>query len=110
MSVAPVRRLRHRKYLLEAGLWAFGLPALACMNPEGEHLFSLCPFRWLWAQGCPGCGLGHAIAYLFRGAWRASWQAHPLALPAVGLLLWRCTQLLCWHRKHFGTSKTKDNG
>ncbi|MCJ8166971.1 DUF2752 domain-containing protein [Pontibacter sp. E15-1] len=81
---------------LEAVLWLAGLGALALMHPEGQHLFSLCPFSWVWAEGCWGCGLGHAVAYLFRGQWQASWQAHPLALPAILILLRRCWQLLTW--------------
>lgn len=85
--------LRQYKYLPEVGMWLFGVTALALMDPEGEHLFSFCPFSWMWEHGCPGCGLGHGIAYLFRGEWQASWNAHPLALPALILLLWRSIKL-----------------
>ncbi|WP_439883572.1 DUF2752 domain-containing protein [Pontibacter sp. MBLB2868] len=70
------------------------------MDPRGTHLFSFCPFSWLWKSACPGCGLGHGIAYLFRGEWHASWQAHPLALPATLMLLWRSAQLIYWQHKH----------
>ncbi|QCR25116.1 hypothetical protein C1N53_15730 [Pontibacter sp. SGAir0037] len=59
------------------------------MDPGGEHLFSLCPFSWIDFWFCPGCGLGHAIAFLFRGEWVASWKAHPLGLPVLVVLLWR---------------------
>lgn len=86
--------LRQYMYLPEAVMWLSGVAALALMSPEGEHLFSFCPFSWMWERGCPGCGLGHGIAYLFRGEWQASWNAHPLALPALILLLWRSVQLL----------------
>lgn len=85
---------------LEAMAWLLGLVLLAAMEPQGEHLFSLCPLGWLLEGGCLGCGLGHGIAYLARGAWQASWQAHPLAGPTVLLLLWRCGRLLYFYKTH----------
>lgn len=81
-------------YLTEAVLWVVGLVALAFMEPTGEHLFSLCPWSWVGLSFCPGCGLGHAIAFLARGEWLASWEAHPLALPAMVILVWRVAVLL----------------
>ncbi|WP_255594230.1 DUF2752 domain-containing protein [Pontibacter sp. HSC-14F20] len=71
-----------------------GLLLLAGLEPGGEHLFSLCPVSWVWQSGCPGCGLGRSIAYLFRGEIMSSWQAHPLGVPALLLLSWRVTGLL----------------
>lgn len=91
---------------LEALLWVVGLLLLASMSPGGTHLFSFCPFSWVLESGCPGCGLGHGIAYLARGEWQASWAAHPLAAPAVLLLLWRCGSLLYFHRTHSIPSET----
>nr|WP_262914538.1 DUF2752 domain-containing protein [Pontibacter vulgaris] len=64
------------------------------MEPGQEHLFSFCPFSWLLQDGCPGCGIGHAIAYIFRGEWQASWEAHPLAVPALLVLGHRVVMLL----------------
>lgn len=81
-------------YLLEAGCWVTGLVALAFLNPAGPHFFSLCPFSWFSEDFCMGCGLGHAVAYLFQGQVQASWQAHPLGLPAVVLLSWRIRELI----------------
>lgn len=88
-------------YLAEAGMWGLGLLLLATMNPEGEHLFSFCPYSWILESGCPGCGLGHGVSFLLQGKWQASWQAHPLAGPALLLLLYRCWKLIQWHREHF---------
>lgn len=88
--------LKQKNSLFEVLCWVLGIGALALMEPAGEHMFSLCPFSWVWENGCWGCGLGHGIAYLFRGQWQASWEAHPLALPTVLILLWRCGQLLLW--------------
>lgn len=86
-------------YLTEILLWITGVGAMAAMNPVGNHLFSFCFFSLIVENFCPGCGLGHAIAYLFRGELMASWEAHPLGIPAIAILLWRCRQLLRWHFK-----------
>ncbi|RMF74655.1 MAG: DUF2752 domain-containing protein, partial [Alphaproteobacteria bacterium] len=79
---------------VEAVVWAVGLAALACMDPEAGHLFSLCLFKNLGLTFCPGCGLGHAVAYLARGDLAASWQAHPLGVPAVLMLTGRIVALV----------------
>jgi len=89
--------LKRNIYLTEAVLWIAGIVALALMRPEGEHLFSLCPLSWTGSDFCPGCGLGHAISFLLHGQWQASWQAHPLGLPALLLLLRRSINLVHWH-------------
>lgn len=81
------------RFFPEALLWVVGIAAMGLMEPEGEHLLSLCPFSWLDIHFCPGCGLGHAIAYLFRGELEASWAAHPLGLPALLMLSWRVGSL-----------------
>jgi hypothetical protein len=59
---------------------------MATMDPGGAHLLSLCPLDALGFSFCPGCGLGHAVAYLARGDVMASVQAHPLGIPAVLIL------------------------
>lgn len=105
--MGPLQILTRYNRLLEALLWLVGIGLLALMNPEGEHLFSFCPFSWLLEDGCIGCGLGHGIAYFFRGDIKASFEAHPLAVPALLLLLWRCAQLVRWHYKHNNQLKQK---
>jgi hypothetical protein len=88
-----LRRI-HRTGVVEAVMWTVGLAAMACMNPEGTHLISLCPLDALGASFCPGCGLGHAVAYLARGAIIESIRAHPLGIPAVVVLLVHVARLL----------------
>jgi hypothetical protein len=51
-------------------------------------------FDALGVSFCPGCGLGHSIAWLARGDLAASFQAHPLGLPAVGLVGYRIVDLV----------------
>ena len=95
-------RRAHRTGFVEAAMWVMGLVAMACMNPEGTHLISLCLLDALGATFCPGCGLGHAIAYLARGAIIESVQAHPLGIPAVVVLLVHVARLLRQGRRGDG--------
>lgn len=86
-------------YLPEVLMWVTGIILLALMEPNNGHLVSFCLFSYI-TDWCPGCGLGHAIAWLVRGEVRASWEAHPLGIPAVLLLCWRCIQLLHFQSKY----------
>ncbi|MBD1398003.1 DUF2752 domain-containing protein [Pontibacter sp. JH31] len=88
-------RLLRTNGFLEAVCWVVAIVLLALMNPMETHLFSLCPWSWVTDARCPGCGLGHSIAFLFRGEWRASWEAHILGLPAL-LILGRRIFSLLW--------------
>lgn len=76
----------------ELAVWAGGLILLACMDPHAS-LPSLCVWRWIGFDGCPGCGLGHAISHLFHGQWQESWESHKLGVPVVAVLLRRIGQL-----------------
>ncbi|KAA0225757.1 DUF2752 domain-containing protein [candidate division KSB1 bacterium] len=79
---------------LEAGIWLIGLIALACLNPYADQTPSLCIFHTLGLRFCPGCGLGHAIAFLFHGDFQRSFAAHPLGIPALVILSSRILSLL----------------
>jgi len=85
---------KYRNSHLEAFFWLIALVSLALSSPEKATHYTLCIFKNLGFDFCPGCGLGHAISYLFRGQFMASWQSHPLALVAVVILLHRCYKLL----------------
>jgi len=80
---------------LELLVWLGGLLALALMNPASNSHFSLCLFNWLGFTGCPGCGIGHAVSWLFHGNLSASWQSHPLGVFAVPVLAHRIYTLAC---------------
>ncbi len=87
---------RFKKYFfswLECGIWISGLVVLAFVNPAGETHFSLCLFKWIGLTFCPGCGLGHAVSWLFHGDIQRSLQAHPLGLLAVTVLFYRIFNL-----------------
>ncbi|MEP2772091.1 MAG: DUF2752 domain-containing protein [Fulvivirga sp.] len=77
----------------EAIIWLLALIALASMEPTAEHA-SLCPLANLGWEFCPGCGLGHSIAFIFRGDFEASFAAHPLGLPALIMLVFRISTLV----------------
>lgn len=88
-----IRRVR-RLVPWEVFIWIGGLTAMATMDPEGSHLFRLCPLDALGIPFCPGCGLGHSVAYLARGAVMKSLHAHPLGGPSVVILVGHCGRLL----------------
>jgi len=43
---------------------------------------------------CPGCGLGHSIAFLLHGDLRNSFHAHWLGVPALIIILYRIFDLI----------------
>jgi hypothetical protein len=69
--------------------WIAALISLALTDPDGPVHFTLCPLKLLGISWCPGCGLGHAISFLFRGDIRDSFHAHWLGIPAVIIILHR---------------------
>lgn len=88
------RKLSPLRLSPEAFVWTAGLIALAATDPAAEGLVQGCLFRWLGVEACPGCGLGHAVAHLFRGAFIASFEAHPLGGFAVLVLVARIITLV----------------
>ncbi|MBL4675943.1 MAG: DUF2752 domain-containing protein [Mucilaginibacter sp.] len=73
----------------ELTIWIVALVCLAFTNPAVQGHYSLCPFKALGFAWCPGCGLGHAISYLFRGDIKNSFHAHWLGIPVLIALLYR---------------------
>jgi hypothetical protein len=85
VSDSVLRRLR--SVPREAFFWGAALLGVACMDPQDGLPVNLCLIEQLGLP-CPGNGLGAAIAHLARGQWAASWAAHPLGAPVVGILLY----------------------
>ena len=85
--------IRHIRKNSEAIIWLLALVALASMDPTATHV-SLCPLANLGWEFCPGCGLGHSIAFIFRGDFTASFNAHPLGIPALLMIVFRISTLL----------------
>jgi hypothetical protein len=76
----------------ELAVWISGLLWLAFTEVESAH-YSICVFRAAGLTHCPGCGLGHSISHLLHGRLAESWASHPLAIPALLILLNRIRQL-----------------
>jgi len=90
-----------RRFPVEALFWAAALAALAAADPRGEGLVSLCVLKAVGWPFCPGCGLGHSVAYLFRGEPGLALAAHPLGPFAVVVLAGRVVTLAreAWRQK-----------
>ena len=73
--------------------WIVSLIALFIMDPISNTHFSFCVFKFVGFDYCPGCGLGHSISFLLHGKIKESFQAHPLGLFALPVLLYRIFQL-----------------
>jgi hypothetical protein len=77
-----------RKYS-ELTFWIAALIALGFSNPAGASHYVLCPFRLMGFKWCPGCGIGHSIAWLLHGNIRNSLHAHWLGIPALIMIIYR---------------------
>lgn len=103
-----------RRNQLEGWFWLTAITLLAFSDPDHHDHFSLCLFSLLGIDFCPGCGLGHSIALLFRLRIWESVCTHPLGIPAVVILLHRSYSLLLYpfitiqksnhHEPHFQLS------
>jgi len=83
-----IESLVHRRQAVPLGavFWTAVLIAAASIDPQAPGGLNLCLIEHLGLP-CPGDGLGTGIAHLARGHWAASWNAHPLAGPVVGVLV-----------------------
>lgn len=81
---------------------------MAMMDPGTSSHYSFCLFKFIGIQYCPGCGLGHSISYLFHGNFKESFNAHPLGLFAVVIILARIYKLSSIH--FFSKSKKYNYG
>lgn len=90
----PLQAITRPRGLLEAGWWVLGLGLVALADPTAPPALDLCVFKMVGLPGCPGCGLGHAVAFLARGEWHLAVEAHPAAPVVVGVLLHRIGSLL----------------
>ena len=79
---------------IEWMIFFFGLLLMASMNPYSEGT-SFCLFDFIGITFCPGEGLGHSIAFLFRGEFSNALEANlfgPLAVLVLSsriLSIWK---------------------
>lgn len=84
----------HYRYGLEAAIWAIGLLAVGLADPTLPSALDLCLFKAVGLPGCPGCGLGHAMGYLFRGEWALALESHWFSPVVLTILITRIGSLL----------------
>ncbi len=86
-----------RKFInkyFEILFWITALTLPAIMSPGNSTHYSLCIFKLLGIDFCPGCGLAHSISFLFHGDIYSSFKAHPFGIFAVLIILKRIFNLL----------------
>ena len=91
---------------IEWVIFSIGIILMATMDPLNTGT-SFCLFELIGVQYCPGEGLGHSIAWLFRGELRNSIDANLFGIPAVLILSFRILQI--W-KDLFLTKKTTQIG
>ncbi|MBI1341975.1 MAG: DUF2752 domain-containing protein [Terrimonas sp.] len=75
-------------------VWLTALIFLYCINTEGEGHFTLCVFRLLGFEHCPGCGIGRSIHEAMHFNWNGSWHFHWFGIPALLIIIVRLFHLL----------------
>ncbi len=85
-----------KKYF-ELLFWITSLILLAIMPPAIDAHYSLCIFKLIGINICPGCGIGHSISWFFHGNIQASLLSHPLGIFAVIVIQYRIYKLLLFH-------------
>jgi hypothetical protein len=83
-----------RKLNIELLFWLTALIGLAITNPAADTHLVICPVKLLGFNWCPGCGIGHAISFLFHGQIETSIKFHALGIPALIIILNRIYALI----------------
>ncbi len=71
-----------------------GLLGVGLADPTQPSVIELCVFKALGFSGGPGCGLGHAMGFLFRAEWSLAIQSHWLSPFVLVVLLSRIGSLM----------------
>ncbi len=95
--------MRFIKSHLEWVVFAIGLILLGSMDPATSAT-SFCIYDLLGIDFCPGDGLGHSIAYTFRGEFGAAFEAH-FAGPAAVIIL-SCRIVFIWRQLYTKSNQT----
>ena len=96
-----VRLSASTRALMEAVIWTVGLIAVGSADPTALSVIDLCLFKAIGLPRCPGCGLGHAMGYLFRGEWLLAIQTHWFSPVVLGVLIARISTQM---RRAFSSS------
>lgn len=77
----------------ESICWISALIILFFMSHDNDADASLCMFRIIGFNSCPGCGLGHAIHDALHLRFGLSFKEHWLGIPAILIIFQRIYQL-----------------
>ena len=83
-----------KKIDFEAVFWLAAFAYLTFINPYTPKHLELCLFSLVGIENCPGCGLGKSISMVFHGDFAGSFNAHPLGIPAIILIIKRIYNLI----------------
>jgi len=86
-------RAFYYKYF-ELTFWISALIALGISDPTLASHYTLCPLKLMGITWCPGCGLGHSIAFLLHGDVRDSFHSHWFGVPALVTIVYRIVDLI----------------
>ncbi len=78
----------------EALIWLAALVYLAVIKPGANQHFGFCLVKRMGVKRCPGCGVGRSVSYLLHGEVRRAFEAHPLGIFALVVLVARIVKLL----------------
>lgn len=78
----------------EIAAFSIGLVLLALMDPEIATGPGFCLLERLGVTFCPGDGLGHSVAYIFRGEFHNAMEANAFGPLAITVLSGRILHLL----------------
>ncbi len=91
-TLFTIKIKKYWQQYFELLFWASALLLLFFMRVNTEAP-TLCIFRWLGINQCPGCGLGHSINAVLHLHFSASFKYHPMGIFAVIIILNRIKQL-----------------
>ena len=83
-----------KKIDIEAIFWLTAFAYLTFINPYTPKHLDFCLFSLVGIENCPGCGLGKSISMIFHGDFASSFNAHPLGIPAIILIVKRIYKLI----------------
>ncbi len=85
--------IKWTKQNIELLFWFTAIIMLFFLNVTDTQT-SLCVFRRIGIDHCPGCGLGHSIHHALHGRVAQSFHEHIMGIPGLIIIFHRITQLI----------------
>ncbi|KAF0142306.1 MAG: hypothetical protein FD122_660 [Stygiobacter sp.] len=106
-NLALMKKIRQMVKLVEweALFWSAGLIYLLFINPYESSHFTVCPYKNLGIEFCPGCGLGKSISFFYHGDFLHSFNTHPLGIIAFVIIAVRIVYLI--RNKYFNNKQNE---